>query len=642
MPVTMVEGRRIALTNLDKVLFPETRTTKGELVHYYTRVASALLPHLRDRPISFVRYPDGGTGHQFVTKHLPPGTPAWVHFSDTPGKSETIRQVVVQDLPTLVWAANLVAELHTPQWREEAYGIADRLVVDLDPGAPADILSCRDAAFLVRERLAADGVTVYAKTSGSKGLHLVAALEPVPSDEVTAYTKALAVDLARAYPSLIVADMAKARRPGRVFLDFSQNAAAKTTAAPYTVRARPTPTVSTPVSWEELAEARTAADLVFTIDEVPERIARTGDLLAPMLNPRRGEKLPGVGRVWAGGGAARGSTRGRSDRTGAADAPGRAAPGGTAPGGSGEPRATDTRGQGAPRGTGTRRSGTPPEAGPGGGGGTSVVSRTKRGSGAGSASGAAAAAQAGASGPSHGGPRPGRGTGVRRSADNDAESAAAGRGTGRARTASTPEAASLVLSPPVGVMRPKIVPDLPDEDGLPGGVQYSIKLDGFRVVAFALGSGRAVLQSRTGRDLAEDFPTVAAAVAALPAGTVLDGELCAWHDGRLAFDQLARTRAARDRQRVALTYAAFDLLAEPGRDVRELPLRDRWELLHSTLDGTGPPLEIVMATTDRAEAVGWQRALAPTGIEGLVAKGLGTRYSARLRTAWQTVKSPPA
>ncbi|MGA4560952.1 hypothetical protein [Uniformispora flossi] len=190
-------------------------------------------------------------------------------------------------------------------------------------------------------------------------------------------------------------------------------------------------------------------------------------------------------------------------------------------------------------------------------------------------------------------------------------------------------------------MRPKAVPDLPDEDGMPGGVQYSIKLDGFRVVAFALGSGRAVLQSRTGRDLAADFPAVAAAVAALPAGTVLDGELCAWHDGRLAFDQLARTRAARDRDRVALTYAAFDLLAAPGRDVRELPLRDRWELLHSTLDGVGPPLEIVMATTVRAEAVGWQRALAPTGIEGLVAKGLGTRYSARLRTAWRTVENPP-
>lgn len=595
MPVTMVEGRRIALTNLDKVLFPETRTTKGELVHYYTRVASALLPHLRDRPISFVRYPDGGTGHQFVTKHLPPGTPAWVHSSETPGKTETIRQVVVQDLPTLVWAANLVAELHTPQWREDAYGIADRLVVDLDPGAPADILTCRDAAFLVRERLAADGVTAYAKTSGSKGLHLVAALEPVPSDEVTAYTKALAVELARAHPSLIVADMAKARRPGRVFLDFSQNAAAKTTAAPYTVRARPTPTVSTPVEWEELAAASAATDLVFTIDEVPERIARMGDLLAPMLNPRRGERLPGAG------GARRGAARGPTDRAEAADSPGVAA----APGRAGEPRAATTRGKGAPRTAGTSHAGTPRQAEPRDGGGTS-------------------------------------GAGTHRGADREAETGAAGRGPGRTRAAATPGAASLVLSPPVTVMRPKAVPGLPDEDGMPGGVQYSIKLDGYRVVAFALGSGRAALQSRTGRDLAEDFPTVAAAVAALPAGTVLDGELCAWHDGRLAFDQLARTRAARDRDRVALTYAAFDLLAEPGRDVRELPLRERWDLLHSTLDGVGPPLEIVMATTDRAEAVGWQRALAPTGIEGLVAKGLGTRYSARLRTAWQTAESPPA
>ncbi|MDI2131882.1 DNA ligase [Yinghuangia seranimata] len=179
---------------------------------------------------------------------------------------------------------------------------------------------------------------------------------------------------------------------------------------------------------------------------------------------------------------------------------------------------------------------------------------------------------------------------------------------------------------------------MPRADALPGGVQYSIKLDGFRAVAFARGADPAVLQSRSGRDLAPDFPTVAAAVAELPDGTVLDGELCAWHEGRLDFGRLVQSARGRERDGVPVGYVAFDLLAVPGRDLRALPLRTRWELLIELLDGTGPPLQLVMATDDRAEALDWRAALAPTGVEGLVARGLDTPYQPRLRRAWLKIR----
>ncbi|MCF2526481.1 ATP-dependent DNA ligase [Yinghuangia soli] len=187
-------------------------------------------------------------------------------------------------------------------------------------------------------------------------------------------------------------------------------------------------------------------------------------------------------------------------------------------------------------------------------------------------------------------------------------------------------------------MRPKAAREVPAADALPGGVQYSIKLDGFRAVAFARGSAPAVLQSRSERDLAPDFPDIARALAALPDGLVLDGELCAWHEGRFAFGQLVRSSRARARDEVAVAYVAFDLLAIPGHDVRDRPLRERWGLLQAALAGTGPPLQIVLATTDRAEALTWREALAPTGVEGLVAKGLDTAYRPKARPGWVKIR----
>ncbi|MEV5612334.1 non-homologous end-joining DNA ligase [Streptomyces sp. NPDC052225] len=291
-PITEVEGRRIPLSNLDKVLHPATGFTKGELLHYYATTAGALLPHLYDRPVSFLRYPDGPGGQRFFTKNVPPGTPAWVKTAEVTRSDGISRQILVQDLPTLMWAANLVTEFHTPQWRADAPARADRLVFDLDPGAPADIVQCCAVGVWLRERLAADGLRAYAKTSGSKGLHLLVPLEPTPSEQVSAYAKGLAQEAERELPALVVHRMAKALRPGKVFVDHSQNAAAKTTAAPYTLRARTEPTVSTPVTWDEVESCGHAADLVFLADDIAPRLQRYGDLLGPLINLNAAGRLP--------------------------------------------------------------------------------------------------------------------------------------------------------------------------------------------------------------------------------------------------------------------------------------------------------------------------------------------------------------
>ncbi|MFF4577200.1 non-homologous end-joining DNA ligase [Streptomyces sp. NPDC001389] len=296
-PITSVEGRRIALSNLDKVLYPRTGFTKGEVLHYYATVAPALLAHVHDRPVSFLRYPDGPDGQLFFTKNPPPGTPAWVKTAPVPRSDDPgAEQVLVSDLPALIWAANLVVEFHVHQWPAATPAVADRLVFDLDPGAPATVVECCAVALWLRERLAADGLHAYAKTSGSKGLHVTVPVEPTPSARVSAYAKTLAQEAEAALPGGVVHRMARALRPGKVFVDHSQNAAAKTTAAPYTLRARALPTASTPVSWAEVEACRDPSDLVFLADDVPPRLERDGDLLAPLLDPAQAGALPGTPR----------------------------------------------------------------------------------------------------------------------------------------------------------------------------------------------------------------------------------------------------------------------------------------------------------------------------------------------------------
>ncbi|MEH0575760.1 non-homologous end-joining DNA ligase [Streptomyces sp. B21-108] len=291
-PITEVEGRRLALSNLEKVLYPATGFTKGEVLHYYATVADVLLPHLRDRPLSFLRYPDGPDGQVFFAKNVPPGTPEWVTTAEVPRSEGPARMVVVQDLASLVWAANLVTEFHTPQWVIQEPTVADRLVFDLDPGPPATVVECCEVAAWLRERLAADGIEAYAKTSGAKGLHLLAAVRGASSEQVSEYAKRLAVEAERQMPRLVLHRMTRSLRPGKVFVDWSQNAARKTTAAPYTLRARAAPTVSAPVTWEEVEGCRAVETLTFLASDVAPRVQDYGDLLAPLLDGGRAGVVP--------------------------------------------------------------------------------------------------------------------------------------------------------------------------------------------------------------------------------------------------------------------------------------------------------------------------------------------------------------
>lgn len=291
-PFAHVAGRRLALSNLEKVLYPDSGFTKGELLHYYATVEDVLLPHLRGRAASFLRYPDGVAGARFFSKNPPPGTPEWVRTATVVRSDGRGRQVVVDDLPSLMWAANLVTEFHTPQWCVDRPDLADRLVLDLDPGEPATVVECCRVALWLRERLASDGLTAYAKTSGSKGLHLLAPLEPVDPGAVTAYAKRLALAAERELPQLALHRMKRSLRAGKVFVDFSQNAAAKTTATPYTLRARPAPTVSAPVTWEEVEGCERPEDLVVLAGQVPGRLERYGELLAPLVSGEGAGALP--------------------------------------------------------------------------------------------------------------------------------------------------------------------------------------------------------------------------------------------------------------------------------------------------------------------------------------------------------------
>jgi bifunctional non-homologous end joining protein LigD len=284
-----VEGRPLALSNLDKVLYPQAGFTKAQVIDYYQRIAPVMLPHIASRPVTIKRYPEGVDRDFFYQKNAPAHRPDWVPTARiaSPGSTknrETIEYILGGDLPTLIWAANLAAlELHTPMWRYPSVGDPDLLVFDLDPGPPATVVQCCKVALLLRPLLADLGLSPVAKTSGGKGLQLYAAVSGMTSEQTSDLAKKLAEQLENVHPALVVSRMTRALRPRKVLIDWSQNNAAKTTVAPYSLRARPQPTVSTPVSWDEVSDCRRAADLVFTAEDVLGRVERSGDLLAEIL-----------------------------------------------------------------------------------------------------------------------------------------------------------------------------------------------------------------------------------------------------------------------------------------------------------------------------------------------------------------------
>ena len=299
-----VDGRDLALTNLGKVLYPDDGFTKGEVLDYYQRISGLLLPHVAGRPMTLKRYPDGVDGQSFFAKHAPAGTPDWVRTGEIISRSsrsrspgEPIEYVVIDDLPALMWAANLAAlELHVPMWRFPASGPdagkaapehglrPDLLVFDLDPGPPATVVDCCRVAEALRPVLEAEGLDPLPKTSGGKGLQLYARISgaAMNAEQASALAKDIAERLERDNPRLVVSRMTKSLRAGKVLIDWSQNNGSKTTIAPYSLRAREHPTVSTPVTWDEVGACREVADLFFTAGDVLERAA-DGDRFAPLL-----------------------------------------------------------------------------------------------------------------------------------------------------------------------------------------------------------------------------------------------------------------------------------------------------------------------------------------------------------------------
>jgi bifunctional non-homologous end joining protein LigD len=285
-PPTVVEidGRRLKLTNLDKVLYPETGFTKGEVIDYYARIAPVMLPHLGDRCVTFRRFPNGVDGKSFFEKRCPSHRPEWVDTAPGPGdRGGPIDYCVLSSVPALVWAGNLAAlELHTPMSRADDIENATMVVFDLDPGPPAAMAECAQVALMIRDALEAIDLEVLAKVSGSKGLQLYLPLNGTHTqDEARSFALALAQLMGKHHPDLVVTEQKKELRTGKVLIDWSQNAYFKTTVCAYSLRARPHPTVSTPVTWDEVADAADGEPLSFEAAEVLERVDRLGDLFAP-------------------------------------------------------------------------------------------------------------------------------------------------------------------------------------------------------------------------------------------------------------------------------------------------------------------------------------------------------------------------
>lgn len=285
-----VEGRRLKLSNLTKVLYPDDRFTKHDVITHYVAVSEALLPQLAGRPATRKRWPDGVAADRgaFFEKNVPQGTPSWVRsvVLDSPGSTRAREQVtypVVDSLAVLVWLANLAAlELHVPQWQVGPRGGVrqpDRLVIDLDPGPPAGLAECGEAAVHVRDRLAEDGFTTVPVTSGSKGMQLYATVAgDQAADTVRRYVREVARELEADHRRLIVSRMDKRLRGGKVFLDWSQNDSAKTTIAPYSLRGRARPWVATPRTWDEVEDPAALEHVLAA--ELPERLDDLGDLVA--------------------------------------------------------------------------------------------------------------------------------------------------------------------------------------------------------------------------------------------------------------------------------------------------------------------------------------------------------------------------
>ena len=293
----VVEGKKLAVSNLNKVLYPKAGFTKGQVIDYYIRIAPLLLPHLKDRPLTMKRYPDGVEGEFFYEKNCPSHRPKWVKTAKvwSEGNQKTMDYCLANDLPTLVWAANLAdLELHTSLSRKNNIERPTMMVFDLDPGAPADMVQCCKVGLWLRDLLSKMKLKSWAKTSGSKGLQVYVPLNtPVSYEDTKALSRSLAQYLERDHPDRVTSNMSKALRKAKVFVDWSQNDEHKTTICVYSLRAREEPTVSTPVTWNEVENClkkKNAELLRFRSDQVLTRVEKQGDLFERIEGLK--QKLP--------------------------------------------------------------------------------------------------------------------------------------------------------------------------------------------------------------------------------------------------------------------------------------------------------------------------------------------------------------
>jgi bifunctional non-homologous end joining protein LigD len=289
-----IGGRTLKLTNLEKVLYPEVGFTKAEVIDYYARIAPVLLTHSAGRCVTFRRFPNGVDDKSFFEKRCPKHRPDWVDTAIGPGdRNGEVAYCRLDEPAAVVWAANLAAlELHTPMARAEDLESPQMVVFDLDPGPRTDISDCSRVALQLRELHENLGLEMFAKTSGSKGMQLYVPLNaPHTHDHASNFALAAAQVLEKQDPKRITTTMAKVERPGRIFIDWSQNSRHKTTICPYSLRARPTPTVSTPVSWEEVEDAAEGMPLSFTAGQVLDRVEDLGDLFEPTATMV--QELPG-------------------------------------------------------------------------------------------------------------------------------------------------------------------------------------------------------------------------------------------------------------------------------------------------------------------------------------------------------------
>lgn len=303
--VVEIDGKHLTLTNLDKVLYPATGFTKGQVMDYYARIAPVLVPHLAGRPLTLKRYPEGVDHEYFFEKNATKYRPEWVKTAPiwSEGNRRNINYILANDLPTLIWVANLASiELHPSLSLAKDILTPTMMVFDLDPGPPANIVQCCQVGLWLREVFDHFGLQSFPKTSGSKGLQIYVPLNTPTSYEVTKpFAHALARLLENEHKELVVSDMKKQLRVGKVLVDWSQNDEHKTTISVYSLRAREHPTVSTPVKWEEVEHAlkkKDASLLVFEANQVLGRVEKMGDLFEPVLPLKQKlPKLPGIGEV---------------------------------------------------------------------------------------------------------------------------------------------------------------------------------------------------------------------------------------------------------------------------------------------------------------------------------------------------------